>query len=197
MKALIVVNSEEDWPHQIPGAAVTTAKGYLTGSAANNSHHQQVVNLCRCDRPQDEGYYVSLIGEARGHRPLPSAKTLEDLQSNGKTAPALREIERLVAQSIPHTVGNEVQIDSYFGVDPAARNAAVSRQLFSILKAPLLRARFRSTAGRWSLEGMRALTPTEVPPEHRDALLRAATLPTSSATVYMAWTSSRYRDPCT
>src|SRR5438105_5597067 len=36
MKALIVVNREEEWPHRIPGAAVVTSKAYLTREAANS-----------------------------------------------------------------------------------------------------------------------------------------------------------------
>ena len=61
MKALIVVNREDDWPHQIPGAAVTTAKSYLTGPAANNDQYREVLNLCRCVRADDAWFYVSLL----------------------------------------------------------------------------------------------------------------------------------------
>jgi DNA-binding transcriptional MocR family regulator len=37
--------------------------------------------LCDSYRYQSLGYYVSLLAEARGHRPLPRAQTIEDLQS--------------------------------------------------------------------------------------------------------------------
>src|SRR5690349_23906751 len=59
MKALIVVNREDEWPHDIPGAAVASAKAYLTGPAANSEQYRQVVNLCRCVRTDDTGFYVS------------------------------------------------------------------------------------------------------------------------------------------
>src|SRR5205085_8808278 len=117
MKALIVVNREEDWPHPIPGAAVTTAKSYLTGPAANNEHYRQVVNLCRCARTDDAGFYVSLLAEARGQRPLPTAKALEDLHASPANAAAVREIEELVAQSAP--ARRQLELDAYFGTDPA------------------------------------------------------------------------------
>ena len=80
MKALIVVNRPEDWPETIPGADVASAKSYLTGEPANSDQYRQVVNLCRCVRAEDTGFYVSLLAEARGHRPLPTAKALQDLQ---------------------------------------------------------------------------------------------------------------------
>ena len=96
MKALIVVNRENDWPHQIPGAAVATAKSYLTGPAANSDQYRQVVNLCRCARTDDAGFYVSLLAEARGQRPLPSAKALEELRGSPANAGAVREIDQRV-----------------------------------------------------------------------------------------------------
>ena len=38
----------------------------------------RIVNLCRTDRYQGRGYYVSLLAEARGHRALPEVKTLNE-----------------------------------------------------------------------------------------------------------------------
>ena len=173
MKALIVVNREDDWPHQIPGAAVATAKSYLTGPAANSDQYRQVVNLCRCARTDDAGFYVSLLAEARGQRPLPSAKALEELHGSPANAGAVREIEALVAQSPPP--GKELELDAYFGADPAGECDALALQLFSLAKAPLLRASFRRTRGRWRLQRLRALSLTDVPAEHRPTLVRAAT----------------------
>ena len=97
MKALIVVNREEDWPHEIPGAAVATAKSYLTGEAANSEQYRQVLNLCRCVRTDDAGFYVSLLAEARGHRPLPSARALEEARDRcglGARGPKDRPLHR-------------------------------------------------------------------------------------------------------
>ena len=175
MKALIVVNREEEWPHRIPGAAVVTSKAYLTREAANSDAYERVINLCRCDRAHGPGFYVSLLAEARGQEPLPSARAVEDLQSNAKSAPILEEIERLVEQSLDADDAREIDIHSYFGADPEARHAALSQQLFALLKTPLLRAVFRRKRGRWRLARIRALTPAEVPAAHRDALVVSAT----------------------
>ena len=42
----------------------------------------RVFNLCRTYRYQTLGYYVSLLAAARGHRPLPTVATLQDLRSH-------------------------------------------------------------------------------------------------------------------
>jgi len=81
VKVLFVVDRQQQWPFELPGSSVVTARTYLTDPAYGNGIDAQVVNLCRADRYQGRGYYVSLLAEARGHRPLPDVKTIEDLQS--------------------------------------------------------------------------------------------------------------------
>jgi glutathione synthase/RimK-type ligase-like ATP-grasp enzyme len=173
MKALIVVNREDDWPHAIPGAAVTTAKSYLTGPAANNEHYHQVVNLCRCVRTDDAGFYVSLLAEARGQRPLPTAKALEDLHASPANAPALREIEHLADHAAPKA--RKLEIDVYFGADARGEHDVLADRLFSLVKAPLLRAGFRRTPEGWRLQKLRALSVSDIATGDRPALVRAAT----------------------
>jgi glutathione synthase/RimK-type ligase-like ATP-grasp enzyme len=173
MKALIVVNREDDWPHQIPGAAVTTAKSYLTGPAANNDQYREVLNLCRCVRTDDAGFYVSLLAEARGQRPLPTAKALEDLHASPANAPAVREIEHLAAQVAP--AGKAFEMEVYFGADVTGERNALAERLFALAKAPLLRATLRHTRGGWRLQKLRALSVADVAPKNRPALVRAAT----------------------
>ena len=173
MKALIVVNREDDWPHEIPGAAVASAKSYLTGSAANNDQYRQVVNLCRCVRTDDAGFYVSLLAEARGQQPLPTAKALEELHASPANAAAVREIEELVEQSAP--AGRHLELEAYFGVDPKGERDALAQQLFALARAPLVGASFRKSRGRWRLHRLRALSVADVPKRQRPALVRGAT----------------------
>jgi glutathione synthase/RimK-type ligase-like ATP-grasp enzyme len=170
MKALIVVDREEQWPHDIPGAVVASARGYLTGPAAADGRCERVINLCQLEPPQSTGYYVSLLAEARGHQPLPSAKTIEDLHGSPSTVPLAADIEKLV----PQDESPRLEIRSYFGVDPEGRHEAVSQQLFALLRAPLLLAVFHRDGATWTLERLRALAPREVPDRHRSALVRAA-----------------------
>ena len=173
MKALIVVNREEDWPHEIPGVAVTSAKSYLTGPAAHNDQYRHVLNLCRCARTDDAGFYVSLLAEARGHRPLPTAKALEDLHASVANAPAAREIEALAAQVAPAVKAFE--IEAYFGADAKGERDALAERLFALAKAPLLRATLRRSRGGWRLQKVRALSVADIAPADRSVLVQAAT----------------------
>jgi hypothetical protein len=137
MKVLFVVNRLQEWPFDIPGSSVTTAQAYLTDSRYSGGIDGQVVNLCRCDRYQGRGYYVSLLAEARGDRALPDVRTIEDLQSAAAVELLANELEPLIQESVQQDVGGILQLDSCFGRDPAGRHSAVSRQLFTLLQAPL------------------------------------------------------------
>ena len=82
VKTVFVIDRIQDWPFELPGSSVVTARSYLADAAGGASGDAQVINLCRADRYQGRGYYVSLLAEARGHRPLPDVKTVEDLKSD-------------------------------------------------------------------------------------------------------------------
>src|SRR3954464_13702378 len=143
MKVLFVVNREQEWPFEIPGSGAVTARAYLTDPRYSNGIDPQVVNLCRADRYQGRGYYVSLLAEARGHRPLPDVKSIEDLQSEAHVALISSEIDELVQTSLQHARSNLFELDAYFGRDPAELHPARAQRLFSLAPAPLLRAHFR------------------------------------------------------
>jgi glutathione synthase/RimK-type ligase-like ATP-grasp enzyme len=56
---------------------VVTADDYLGGEADTVDEGLTVVNLCRSYQYLSRGYYVSLIGEARHHRMIPSIETIQ------------------------------------------------------------------------------------------------------------------------
>ena len=58
-----------------------TAETYLAGEAGSTEAGLSVINLCPADRYLSEGYYVSLLADARGHAVLPNVDTLEALRT--------------------------------------------------------------------------------------------------------------------
>ncbi len=72
MRILIIANSQKEWPFRIPDVDVVDAWTYLTQPEFSELRSVKVFNLCRSYRYQTVGYYVSLLAEARGHKPLPS-----------------------------------------------------------------------------------------------------------------------------
>jgi hypothetical protein len=175
MNILVVVNHARDWPFEIDGARVVTARDYLTDPAYAENQSARVINLCRTDRYQGRGYYVSLLAEARGHRALPEVKTLGDLQA--------RDLDQLLGSNFIDQLQRALSanhdetciVDAWFGRDPQRRNDSLAQQLFAALRVPLLRAQFGREDGRWRFRNIRIVSPHEVPPEQHAFLAEAAT----------------------
>ena len=175
MSLLVVVNHPRDWPFEIAGTRIVTARDYLTDPAYSENQSARVLNVCRTDRYQGRGYYVSLLAEARGHRPLPEVKTLGDLQSSEPP-------DRL----LPATFGEQLQraqsanseatfaLDAFFGRDPAKQNEGLAQQLFAALRIPLLRAHFQRTSDRWQLRDLSILAVSDIEPARQPLIAEAA-----------------------
>src|SRR4051812_38673403 len=142
MTVLFVVDRAEQWPFEIPGSSVVTARAYLTEPAYANHLKARVVNLCKVNRYQGRGYYVSLLGEARQHDPTPGVKDLGDLQSEDLRK-SIGEKLTDFARAIEHEESDRFEVDAYFGRDPSGKHEPLAQQLFRASHAPLLRAHFR------------------------------------------------------
>jgi len=172
---LVVVENPRDWPLDLPGVSLVSARAYLTDPAFGENRSAKVFNLCRAYRYQSLGYYVSLLAEARGHKPLPRVSAIEDLQSQNLVRLLTEDLDELVQKSLAPIKSEDFELSIYFGRNVATRHEALSRQLFSRLQAPLLRAHFERRRDRWHLRSVRAIAASDIPPAHQDFVVEAAT----------------------
>jgi len=165
MKPLLVVDSPKRWPLHIPGAELVSAYDYLSDPAYAQGPGRKVFNLCRSLRYQSSGYYVSLLAEARRHRPLPSVSAIQGF----KLAPVIRaasdELADLIQQSLKRIKADKFELSVYFGHNVAAGHDRLALGVFNAFPAPLLRARFERD-GSWRLTSVRAIGLGEVPESH-------------------------------
>lgn len=173
MRAVFVIDHGQEW-FDVPDAAVLTARRYL--AEPDSAHHDgaRTVNLCRTGRYQGRGYYVSLIAEARGQRPLPDVKTVEDLKAEAFVRTLSTRLEPLVRDTLHHDASDRFELDAYFGKDPAQRHQALAEQLFAQVRAPLLRALFVRAEGSWRLDAVQAIGTADIPAQQRAFLLETA-----------------------
>ena len=166
-----MVGSTAGLPFPLPDVPVISAREYLTSREWFAPTALHVVNLSAEYRYGSRGYYVSLLAEARGHRVLPSVKTIQDLKVSTLTRVVSDELDTLITQSLRRLKTEEFILSVYFGRNLAKQHDRLSRELFRLFQAPLLRARFaRTQAGAWELTSVRALSMSEVPPEHLEFL---------------------------
>src|SRR5678815_5887097 len=97
MKAVVVIDQNQKW-FEVPDVTVLTARRYLAEPESGHEGTVQVLNLCRTGRYQGRGYYVSLLAEARGQRPVPGVKAIEDLRAEAFVRALEAEIQPLVQE---------------------------------------------------------------------------------------------------
>jgi len=170
MKTLIVTDQKQEW-FEVPDAPTLTARRYLAETPVSRDASVRVLNLCRTGRYQGRGYYVSLLAEARGQRPIPEVKTVEDLKSEAFLHDLSTGLESAIREGLLHDESDRFELAAYLGKDPAKRHDALAAKLFAKVRAPLLRAIFRRSDGRWELEAVEAIGVADVPPQDRALLL--------------------------
>jgi len=170
MKTVIVTDQNEKW-FEISDATVLTARRYLAEPERGNEGTVRVLNLCRTGRYQGRGYYVSLLAEARGQRPVPDVKTIGDLKSEAYVRALEAEIQPLVQETLHHDESERFQLDIYLGKHPS--HQALAEQLFARARAPLLRALFAHAEGSWRLDALQAMGLADIPQQDRALLLEA------------------------
>ena len=175
MGILIVVNTPRDWPLHIPDVPVVAARAYLTDPAYGDDRSVKVFNLCKSYRYQSLGYYVSLLAEARGHKPLPKIGTIEDLQSQNLVRLLTEDLGELIQHSLAPIKSDEFELSIYFGRNMASRYDQLSHRLFNLLQAPLLRAYFDRRRDKWRIRAVHAIAGNDIPAQHHDFLVQAAT----------------------
>ena len=168
MDVLVVVNNPADWPLKSAKVELMAAREYLTGPGLVERKNLRVFNLCRSYRYQSTGYYVSLLAEARGHRPFPDLTTIQDLKSSAMLRIHSDDLDDDIQRSLSGLRSPEFVLSIYFGRNMARKYDRLCQQLFKSFQAPFLRAHFawQESEERWQLQGIRTLAASEIPAEH-------------------------------
>jgi glutathione synthase/RimK-type ligase-like ATP-grasp enzyme len=175
VKILVVVDNPDRWPLAIPNVELISARAYLTDPSNSERRGVRVFNLCRSYAYQSLGYYVSLLAEARGHKPQPSVETIQGMKSQATLRLFSEEISELMTRAFAQVKSEEYVLSIYFGRPLAKRNERLALALFNQFPAPLLRARFRPDEdGTWNLVGLRPIPANEVPESHHAWVIDAA-----------------------
>lgn len=174
MNALLVVENTRRWPLKLGGAQSVSAREYLVGSEWDERRGLRVYNFCRTYGYQTLGYYVSLLAAARGHRPIPTVETLQDL----RLAPVVRlvseQLEDRIQRDLAPLKGPRFDLSIYFGRNLARRYDALARALHDQFPVPLLRASFEREGRAWRLASVRPIATSEIPDPHLDFVIEQA-----------------------
>jgi len=103
-RLIIVVERTADWGSYYPSDNVMSARDYLKQVESNSSDDRvQVINLCRSYKYLGVGYYVSLLAEARGHKVIPSVRTINDLRKRSLYGVDIDDLSQKLSKFQPET----------------------------------------------------------------------------------------------
>lgn len=174
MSILVVAGDPDDWPLDVPDVTVVSASTYLTDPAYAKQRASRVFNLCNSYRYQSLGYYVSLLAEARSHKPRPGIDAIEEFQYPSLVQPLTLDLNGLLQKSLAQVKEDEFTLNLYFGRNAAAHYDALGTHIFGLLQVPLLQARFERRKGFWHVTNLKPIATDEIPSSQRKFALEAA-----------------------
>jgi glutathione synthase/RimK-type ligase-like ATP-grasp enzyme len=175
MSILLVLDNPKDWPLNIEGVDVVSARSYLVDPAFSDRRPAKVFNLCKSYRYQSLGYYVSLLAAARGHKPLPDISTVQDLKLSEIIRVASEELDEQIQKALKNTEGETFTLSIYFGQNVEESFNSLALAIFNQFPAPFLRAQFRREKEKWILESVRTIPSDDIPRDHFLDVLNFAT----------------------
>ena len=137
-QSLIVVDRLEDWAPYYPSEQVISFADYLAYQSRPNQR-VRIINLCRDYNYLSEGYYCSLLSEARGHSVIPPSRVLNDIDNPllyqlrfNELYPTLQKV--FSKQEAPQ----DLTFKSYFGKTKEPSLKRLARILFEQFPCPIM-----------------------------------------------------------
>jgi glutathione synthase/RimK-type ligase-like ATP-grasp enzyme len=155
---VIIVERKEDWAAYFPSEDLLTAQEYLEQSQGESGKRTQVINLCRNYKYLGHGYYCSLLAEARGHKVIPSVRTISELTRKALYGLALDDLDKTLDKALlnhPYGDTEGFTLSLYFGKTDLEPLQELARQLFETFPCPILLVEFRKSNG-WHIEGVKS-----------------------------------------
>jgi len=169
MDKIIVVNKPENWHIPVDNISIVSSQEYLTNPKYAQIKKARIFNLCKDYSYQSQGYYVSLLAEARGHLAIPTVTNLVDLREPKLVKIVFEDFDQLIQQSLKNIKSQEFTLSIYFGQNVAQKYTELSAMFHKYFQIPFLRVKFNFTT-KWNIKNIRAISESEIPHEHKESM---------------------------
>lgn len=172
VKTIVVVDKLTDWTWDGLDVEVVAAGDYLKGGHYEKMSNSHILNLCRSFMYQKRGYYVSLVGSARGHKPQPSLHCIADFNSQSALKRLISsEFDELIQSSLDHIYSTSFVLSIYFGKNLAKSYDRIATYIFKQFPVPFMQAKFIKTKDKWTLSSLTPIGLHQIPEFHKDFVL--------------------------
>lgn len=167
----ILLNSLDDWKPYCATDSILTAAEYLEHRYTGDTP-KLVINLSGDYTYNSEGYYCSLLAQARGHKVIPGVETLNKLES-GTGIRMSAVLQKACYQWVKkHEITDEWTLNIYFGTCAEKGLERIARFIFDNYPCPLLRVTF-NVRSRNQIESVQALTLQQLDDSAQDLFANA------------------------
>ncbi len=142
MPKVVITEKPDQWQIDIAGVDIISPSEYLSTSTFQNNRNIKVVNLCRSYAYQSQGYYVSLLAEARGHKVLPDVATLQDFRFQRIMKDESSGFDQLIQSTFEEVKYTSITFNIYFGFVENPTFRKLGLLLFNLFQSPILSATF-------------------------------------------------------
>lgn len=160
-KIIVIVEKLKDWNSYYPVEQLMTPQDYLVNWDENlyetkeSKERIKIINLCRNYKYLSNGYYCSLLAEARGHSVIPSVKAINDLSRSFLYNLETEDLDLAIQKAFKNQVkGEGFSINIYFGRTDHDQLQDVARQIFDLFPAPILHVDFEWDK-KWEIQSIR------------------------------------------
>ncbi|ALK08247.1 RimK family protein [Blastochloris viridis] len=177
---VIIVDQPKDFRNADTPHKVITTSEYLARPRLFDSGRPKLINLSRSYNYQSQGYYASLLAEARGHRVMPTVETMLELREATLYEKALPELEdelNRCARKTGWQPASDQRLMVCFGLVADERFEAFGKLLFDWFRCPAIEVSLEpgTDANSWiSIARLRARPITKL--ENGDARFFAEAL---------------------
>lgn len=159
---LVILDNLSDWQPYHPSQAIISAADYI--SASNSKHGGPVLNLCSDIGYLSNGYYVSLLAQARGQRTLPSISTMNDVANVARYQLPLKDLNKQLNKYVSlHSPdqSDKLELLICFGRCQLPALQTLARDMFEAYPCPIMHVEFKRE-GRWFLSAIHTCTLSEL-----------------------------------
>lgn len=188
-KIIVIVEKIKDWTSFYPVEKLMTAQDYLikwdglqTVPDDESKEKIKIINLCRNYKYLSNGYYTSLLAEARGHSVTPSVRVINDLSKQTLYNLEIEDLDQIIQKAFRHElVQKSLTLKVFFGKTELESFSELARQIFELFAAPILYIDFKFDK-KWEIQTIKTGSINQL--ENEDEDIFAAALDTYSHKVW-------------
>ena len=172
IRNICVVENVRQWKKRAPQVDFVSAEEYLFGGQWQDQRQVKVINLANNYGYLGQGYYVSLVAEARGHKVLPNITTMQALSKKEYYVIETDDLNAQIQKDLANITDSRFELSVYFGRNVSKKYEKLSRIFFNLFPCPFFRVYF-TREKHWALSSIRAISMNTVPESHVDVVLEA------------------------